>query len=140
VPRLRDLKYSPVGLRGTKPGEEATFIIIADGLTLVRMKPRDQRFGVLNGEGVDNRPVFLGNSQAFQSRRRIVFLWMIFVAVVEGAANDADRVVVGLLRPLIAIGYFGQFRISDLIEDPLPDLRSPDLREELAVLGTRDEC
>src|SRR6266404_3320065 len=97
------------------------------------MKPRDQRFGLLNGEGVDDRPVLLGNSQAFQPRRRIVFVRMILVAVVEGTANNADRVVVGLLRPLIAIGNFGQFRVSNLIEYSRSNLGSPYLREEFAV-------
>jgi hypothetical protein len=59
----------------------------------ISMKPSDQRLGFLNGEGVDDRAVLLRNSQAFKTRRRIVLLRMIFVAVVEGAANDADGVV-----------------------------------------------
>jgi predicted transcriptional regulator of viral defense system len=46
-----------------------------------------------------------------------VLLRMIPIAVVEGAANHADRVVVGFLRPLVGISNLGEFGISDLIEN-----------------------
>jgi hypothetical protein len=46
-----------------------------------------------------------------------VLLRMIPVPVIEGAANHADRVVVGFLRPLIGVRDFGELGISDLIEN-----------------------
>jgi hypothetical protein len=62
-----------------------------------------------------------------------VLLRVISIALVEGAANHADRVVVGFLRPLVHVRDLGELGVSDLFEYPWTDLRSPDLREEFAI-------
>ena len=62
-----------------------------------------------------------------------MLLGVIPVTVVEGATNHADRVVVGLLRPLMGVRDLGELGVSDLIENPRPDFGSPDLSEELAI-------
>jgi hypothetical protein len=58
---------------------------------------------------------------------------VISIAVVEGAPNHADRVVIGLLRPLVRVRDLGELGVSDLFEYPWTDLRSPDLREKFAI-------
>jgi Bacterial mobilisation protein (MobC) len=42
-----------------------------------------------------------------------VLLRVIPIPVVEGAANDADRVVIGFLRPLVGVRDFGEFGVSE---------------------------
>jgi hypothetical protein len=68
-----------------------------------------------------------------------VLLRVIPVAIIEGAANHADRVVVGFLRPLVGVRDLGELGVSDLFEYPWTDLRSPDLREEFGVSPGRHE-
>ena len=68
-----------------------------------------------------------------------MLLRVIPVAVVEGAANHADRVVKGFLRPVVGVRDLGEFGVSDLFEYSGTDLRSPDLREELGVSPGRYE-
>src|SRR3981189_1279553 len=103
------------------------------------MQLRTQPLALLNREGRYRRPVFFGHSQTRESGGRVVLLRMILVAVVEGAANPADRVVVGFLRPLVGVRDLGEFGVSDLVEYPGTDLRSPDLREEFAITPGRHE-
>jgi hypothetical protein len=64
---------------------------------------------------------------------------VISIAVVEGAANHADRVVVGFLRPLVRVRDLGELGVSDLFEYPWAHLRTPDLREEFAITPGRHE-
>ncbi len=68
-----------------------------------------------------------------------MLLRVIPIAVIEGAANHADRVVVGFLRPLVGVRDLGELGVSDFIENPRPDLGSPDLREKLAIPLGRHE-
>jgi hypothetical protein len=64
---------------------------------------------------------FFGHSQTTEAGGRVVLLRMIPVAVVEGAANHADRVVVGFLRPLVGVRDLGEleYRISSNILRPI---------------------
>ncbi|MHB8478459.1 MAG: hypothetical protein ACYDBZ_19520 [Steroidobacteraceae bacterium] len=68
-----------------------------------------------------------------------MFLWVIPVLVVEGAANYADRIVEGFLRPLVGVCDLGELGVPDLIENSRPDLGSPDLRQELPITLGRHE-
>src|ERR1700682_3291756 len=103
------------------------------------MQPRYERLGLQNGEGGYRGTVFFGHSQTIQTGGRVVLLRVISIAVVEGAANHADRVVIGFLRPLVRVRDLGEFGVSDLFEYPWTDLRSPDLREEFAITPGRHE-
>src|SRR6202043_4120466 len=84
-------------LRRSQSREESEFVIVADGLTPIGMQPQNQRLGLLNGEGGDDGAVFLGHSQTREARGRVVLLRVISITVVEGAADHADRVVIGFL-------------------------------------------
>ena len=82
--------------KGSQACEEAEFVIVADGLTPIGMEPRNERLGLLQGKRIDGGAVLLGDSQTGEARGRVVLLRVILVAVIEGAANHADRVVVRL--------------------------------------------
>jgi hypothetical protein len=62
IPNFRDL------FGRTQVREQTELIIVADRFTPIRMQPRNERLGLLNGKVVNNGTLFLGNSQALQAR------------------------------------------------------------------------
>jgi hypothetical protein len=76
----------------------------------------DERFGLLDREGVDYRAVLLGNAKAFESSGRVVLLGMIAVAVLKCGSQGTYDVVVGLLADAPCIGNLYQCRVLDALE------------------------
>jgi hypothetical protein len=89
------------------------------------MDRRDQGFGVLHREGIDAWPIVLSESCAAQIPCRVVPLRMIAVPELEGAPDDADRVVVRLLAPALTVRDLDERRVTHLMKELFPERRAP---------------
>ncbi|HYL60098.1 MAG TPA: hypothetical protein VEU51_14605 [Candidatus Acidoferrales bacterium] len=119
--------------------EEPKLIVVALRFAPVSMDGGDQGLGLLDAERIDDRPILLGDAQAFEAGCRIVLLGRIAIAVVEGAAKSADDVVVGFLRARVRIRDLHEFRIAHFREQSRPKSGTPDVGENLAVaVGGRE--
>nr|WP_232831110.1 hypothetical protein [Peristeroidobacter agariperforans] len=128
-------------LRGTQAREETKLIIVALRLAPITVDRSDQRFGLLNREWIRGRAIFLRQAKALEHRRRVALPGMIAIAVLERAADDADDVVVGLLRDLqFRINDLRQRRILHLFEDQLADGGPPGRLQDLSIALHRREC
>ncbi|HEY0940454.1 MAG TPA: hypothetical protein VGE08_10190 [Steroidobacter sp.] len=104
------------------------------------MDRSDQRFGLLNREWIRSRAIFLRQAKALEHRRWVGLPRMIAIAVLERAADDADDVVVGLLRDRpLRINDLGQRRILHLFEDQLADRGPPGRLQNLSIALDRRE-
>lgn len=105
------------------------------------MDGRDQCFGFLYGERINNGAIFLANPNALESQRWVVFLRVVPVAEFECAPKDADRAVVGFLAPRCIISNSDEGRISDVEESLGTDPRTLEsvktLRYDASVMLAR---
>src|SRR6185437_685801 len=119
--------------------EEAELIVVALRFTPIAMNRSDQRFCVLDAEGIDRRPILLAYTGALQRACRIEVFRMIGKAEVQRAAQRPDRVVVGLLGPAMRIGNLHELRDQEgncaLSSKPSRLSLFAELKESLSNLG-----
>ena len=72
-------------LRGPKASEESKLVKIAGQLTPILVDRGDQRFGILDSEGINSRKVPPAHADTFQGYGRIEMFRVISIAELEGA-------------------------------------------------------
>ena len=127
-------------LRWTQTGEESELIVVALGLAPVAMDRRNKRFGLLDREGIDYRPIFLRDAKAFESGGGIVLLRMVPIAVLKCGSQRTSNVVVGLLADSPRVGDLYQGRVLDVLEVLRTDRGTPNRIKDFAVAVEGREC
>ena len=123
---------------GSQSGEETKLVIVTLYLAPISMNGRDERLGLLNGEGIDDRPISPANLGAFKAQCGIVPLWTIAIAKAECAPQHADRIVICLFATCDVIRDADEPRESNREESLSADLRPPESVEYSSIGGESD--
>lgn len=121
----------------SEPSEKAKLIVVALGLTPLVMDRGDERLGVVHGEGIHFWPVRFAKTRTSKVEGRVFMEWPVAIAEVEGALQDADRVVVSLLTPVMPVCDSDQARVTDLRENKLTEMGAPKAVEDLSIRSDR---
>ncbi len=112
--------------RRSQAREEPKFIVVALRFAPVAVKRRNERLRLVNREWIDDGPILALDARALELARGIVQFGVITVAELEGAAQDAEGVVVRLLAPVCTVRDFDERGISNVEKSKLAKMRAPD--------------